>query len=240
MVTVASRPTPGPSTAGTACPTWGTASWSTGGAGKGTDARAAAGAAGPTRPGRRRRRHRLARSSPAPVGVALGPAGRSGPSGRRRRRPGQSDDWRGHLRRGRHRSAVRRLLGRHLKHTWVASRLSRRSAVVDAGIRAAGRSQRIFDDLVEMGLGDGRPTPVDEGVAGTRDHGGGGADNLDRHGGHQSQQGWCCLSSSPLPRRRTPANAQRSHGRQVSAGQMSPSVSAGCHSAKSAWNHAIM
>jgi len=58
-----------------------------------------------------------------------------------------------------HRSAVRRLLGRHLKHTWVASRLSRRSPVVDAGISAAGRNQRIFDDLVEMGLGDGRITP---------------------------------------------------------------------------------
>jgi flavin-dependent dehydrogenase len=58
-----------------------------------------------------------------------------------------------------HRSDVRRLLGRHLKHTWIASRLSRRPAVVDAGIRAAGRSQRIFDDLVEIGLGDGRITP---------------------------------------------------------------------------------
>jgi menaquinone-9 beta-reductase len=58
-----------------------------------------------------------------------------------------------------YRSDVRRLLGRHLKHTWVASRLSRRPAVVDAGIRSAGRSQRIFDDLVEIGLGDGRITP---------------------------------------------------------------------------------
>jgi flavin-dependent dehydrogenase len=58
-----------------------------------------------------------------------------------------------------HRSDVRRLLGRHLKHTWIASRLSRRPAVVDAGIRAAGRSQRIFDNLVEIGLGDGRITP---------------------------------------------------------------------------------
>jgi flavin-dependent dehydrogenase len=58
-----------------------------------------------------------------------------------------------------HRSDVRRLLGHHLKHTWIASRLSRRPAVVDAGIRAAGRSQRIFDNLVEIGLGDGRITP---------------------------------------------------------------------------------
>ena len=58
-----------------------------------------------------------------------------------------------------HRRAVRGLLGRHLKHTWVASRLTRRPAVVDAGIRAAGRSQHVFDCLVELGLGDGRITP---------------------------------------------------------------------------------
>ncbi len=58
-----------------------------------------------------------------------------------------------------HRGAVRRLLGRHLKHTWVASRLTRSAAVVDAGISAAGRSQRVFDSLVELGLGDGRITP---------------------------------------------------------------------------------
>lgn len=58
-----------------------------------------------------------------------------------------------------HRDAVRRLLGRHLKHTWVTATLSRRPEVVDAGIRAAARSQRVFDDLVEIGLGDGRITP---------------------------------------------------------------------------------
>jgi menaquinone-9 beta-reductase len=58
-----------------------------------------------------------------------------------------------------HRRAVRGLLGRHLKHTWVASRLTRRPAVVDAGIRAAGRSQHVFDSLVELGLGDGRIDP---------------------------------------------------------------------------------
>jgi flavin-dependent dehydrogenase len=58
-----------------------------------------------------------------------------------------------------YRDAVRRLLGRHLKHTWVTARLSRRPEVVDAGIRAAGRSQGVFDDLVEIGLGDGRITP---------------------------------------------------------------------------------
>jgi menaquinone-9 beta-reductase len=54
-----------------------------------------------------------------------------------------------------HRRDVRRLLARHLRHTWVASRLTRSPAVVDAGIRAAGRDGRVFDTLVELGLGDG-------------------------------------------------------------------------------------
>jgi flavin-dependent dehydrogenase len=72
-----------------------------------------------------------------------------------------------------HRTAVRELLARHLRHTWVASRLSARPRVVDAGILAAGRSPRVFDDLVEIGLGDGRITPrlaggLAVGLAGTR------------------------------------------------------------------------
>ena len=58
-----------------------------------------------------------------------------------------------------HRSGVRRLLGRHLKHTWVVSRLARRPVVLDAGLSAAGTSPHVFDDLVEIGLGDGRVTP---------------------------------------------------------------------------------
>ncbi|MBB6628322.1 geranylgeranyl reductase family protein [Nocardioides sp. KIGAM211] len=58
-----------------------------------------------------------------------------------------------------HRAAVRSLLGRHLHHTWLASRLTRRPEVVDAGIGAAGRSRHAFDALVELGLGDGRITP---------------------------------------------------------------------------------
>ncbi len=58
-----------------------------------------------------------------------------------------------------HRSAVRRLLGRHLKHTWVVSRLARRTMVLDAGLSAAGANPHVFDDLVEIGLGDGRVTP---------------------------------------------------------------------------------
>ncbi len=59
----------------------------------------------------------------------------------------------------RYRRHVRRLLASHLRHTWVVSRLSRRPVVLDAGLRAAGRDAQVFDDLVEMGLGDGRITP---------------------------------------------------------------------------------
>ncbi len=59
----------------------------------------------------------------------------------------------------RHRDAVRRLLDRHLRHTWAASRLARVPGVVDAGLVASGRDQGVFDDLVEVGLGDGLLTP---------------------------------------------------------------------------------
>lgn len=59
----------------------------------------------------------------------------------------------------RHRAAVRRLLGRHLRHTWTAARLSRLGPVIDAGIRSAAHDPRVFDQLVELGLGDGRITP---------------------------------------------------------------------------------
>ena len=59
----------------------------------------------------------------------------------------------------RHRVAVRSLLARHLRHTAVASRLVGIPAVVSAGIRAAARDQAVFDDLVEVGLGQGLLTP---------------------------------------------------------------------------------
>ncbi len=55
-----------------------------------------------------------------------------------------------------HRQAVRQLLGRHLKHTWVASRLAEYPVIVDGGIRVARRDRRVFDEMVELGLGDGR------------------------------------------------------------------------------------
>jgi geranylgeranyl reductase family protein len=55
-----------------------------------------------------------------------------------------------------HRQAVRAQLGRHLKHTWVASRLAEHPVIVDGGIRVARRDRKVFDELVELGLGDGR------------------------------------------------------------------------------------
>jgi geranylgeranyl reductase family protein len=55
-----------------------------------------------------------------------------------------------------HRHAVRGLLGTHLKHTWVASRLAEHPVIVDGGIRLARRDRRVFDEMVELGLGDGR------------------------------------------------------------------------------------
>jgi geranylgeranyl reductase family protein len=58
-----------------------------------------------------------------------------------------------------HRRAVRALLGRHLKHTWTAARLAESATLVEGGIRAAQRDGRVFDELVELGLGDGRISP---------------------------------------------------------------------------------
>lgn len=59
----------------------------------------------------------------------------------------------------RHRAAVRRLLARHLRHTAAAARLARAPAVLTAGLSAAARDQHVFDDLVDLGLGEGRLTP---------------------------------------------------------------------------------
>jgi menaquinone-9 beta-reductase len=60
----------------------------------------------------------------------------------------------------RYRRAVRPLLSRHLRHTAAAARLCLHGRVLDAGIRAAARDQRVFDDLVELGLARGRITPT--------------------------------------------------------------------------------
>jgi geranylgeranyl reductase family protein len=56
---------------------------------------------------------------------------------------------------GLHRHAVQALLGRHLRHTAALAPLVSRPAVVSAGVRAAAADQRVFDDLVEVGLGRG-------------------------------------------------------------------------------------
>jgi geranylgeranyl reductase family protein len=58
-----------------------------------------------------------------------------------------------------YRRAVRRRLGPHIRHTWVATRLTRSTALLGAGIRTAARDPRAFDDIAELGLGDGLLTP---------------------------------------------------------------------------------
>ncbi|WP_244928016.1 geranylgeranyl reductase family protein [Nocardioides sp. W7] len=57
-------------------------------------------------------------------------------------------------------AAARATLMPHLRHTSVAAALCSRSAVLDAGLRASARDQRVFDDLVELGLARGRITPA--------------------------------------------------------------------------------
>jgi len=67
-----------------------------------------------------------------------------------------------------YRREVRALLGRHLQHTALAARLATTGTVLEAGMRAAAREQRVFADLVELGLGRGRITPaVLRGLAGS-------------------------------------------------------------------------
>jgi menaquinone-9 beta-reductase len=51
--------------------------------------------------------------------------------------------------------ALRRRLGRHLRHSRVAARLGEKTWVVDAAVRAAEADQRVFDAIMEVGLGDG-------------------------------------------------------------------------------------
>lgn len=59
-----------------------------------------------------------------------------------------------------YRDAVRSLLARHLRHTALTARLAGSGKVVGLGIQAAASHQRVFDDLVELGLGRGRVTPA--------------------------------------------------------------------------------
>jgi geranylgeranyl reductase family protein len=56
------------------------------------------------------------------------------------------------------RRLLRRRLGRHLRSSSAASWLSRWPAVMDAAFRAAAADQAVFDDVVDLGLADGRLT----------------------------------------------------------------------------------
>lgn len=52
-------------------------------------------------------------------------------------------------------AALHRRIGRHLRHSARAAWLARRPAVIQAAVRAAGRDRKVFDSIVELGLGDG-------------------------------------------------------------------------------------
>jgi geranylgeranyl reductase family protein len=55
----------------------------------------------------------------------------------------------------RYAAALRRRLGRHLRQSGAAARLSRAPRFVDAAVRAAHRDARVFGRVVDLGLGDG-------------------------------------------------------------------------------------
>jgi geranylgeranyl reductase family protein len=57
-----------------------------------------------------------------------------------------------------YRREARRLLGRHFRHTALTARLCRSGRILGLGIRASARDQRVFDDLVEIGLANGSVT----------------------------------------------------------------------------------
>ena len=56
-------------------------------------------------------------------------------------------------------AALRRRLGRHLRHSGLAARLSRVPRFVDAAVRAADRDAEVFAEVVDLGLGDGTLGP---------------------------------------------------------------------------------
>ncbi|MGY1771873.1 NAD(P)/FAD-dependent oxidoreductase [Blastococcus sp. SYSU D00813] len=57
-----------------------------------------------------------------------------------------------------YRAALERRLGGHLRATTTASQLSRWPRLMDAAVRGAAADQRVFDDVVALGLADGRLT----------------------------------------------------------------------------------
>lgn len=59
----------------------------------------------------------------------------------------------------RYAAAFQGRLGRHLRHSKAAALLGGRQWIVNAAVRAADRRQAVFDDLIELGLGDGTLTP---------------------------------------------------------------------------------
>ena len=59
----------------------------------------------------------------------------------------------------RYRAAVAPHFDRHLLATGLAARLTGADTVLDAGLRASAADQRVFDDLVELGLAGGTLTP---------------------------------------------------------------------------------
>jgi geranylgeranyl reductase family protein len=56
---------------------------------------------------------------------------------------------------GRYARALRRRLGRHLRHSGLAARLTQQPRFVDAAVRAGARSPDVFHRMVALGLGDG-------------------------------------------------------------------------------------
>lgn len=58
----------------------------------------------------------------------------------------------------RYAAATGPLLDSHLRHIRLAARLCRHGSVINAGLRASGAEQRVFDDLVELGLARGQIT----------------------------------------------------------------------------------
>ncbi|WP_442929892.1 geranylgeranyl reductase family protein [Micromonospora sp. WMMC241] len=56
----------------------------------------------------------------------------------------------------RYAATLRDRLGTHLRHSSAAAWLARRQWVVDAVVGAAGRDERVYRTVVELGLGDGR------------------------------------------------------------------------------------
>ena len=60
----------------------------------------------------------------------------------------------------RYRRAVRIFLAGHLKHSAFTAKLATIPQILEPGILAAAKDQRVFDDLVELGLGRGCLTPV--------------------------------------------------------------------------------